>query len=51
MRVKITALGVDVTDRDTAAENDIGCDVLHLLVVQGGLELGAHEAIAVTGIN
>jgi hypothetical protein len=48
--VKITALGVHVADGNTAAHHDIGRDILHSLVVESGLELGAHEAIAVTGV-
>lgn len=50
VRVKVTALGVNVTDGDTAAHDDIGGDVLHSLVVEGSLELGAHETISVTGV-
>lgn len=49
--VKVTPLGVDVTNRDLAAHHDIGGDILHLLAVEGGLELGAHEAIALAGVD
>jgi hypothetical protein len=50
VRVKITALGVHMADSNTAAHHDIGGDILHSLVVESGLKLGAHEAITVTGV-
>jgi len=39
-----------MADGDTAAHDDIGGDILHTLVVESGLELGAHEAITVTRV-
>lgn len=50
VRVKITTLGVNVTDADTAAEHDVGRDILHALVVQGCLEFGAHETVTITRV-
>ena len=51
VRVKIAALCVVVTESDSTAESDIGWSVSHSLVVQGGLELGRHEAIALAWIR
>lgn len=51
VRVEVAALGVDVADGDTAAEENIGGDVAHTLVVESRLELGAHEAVTVTGVD
>ena len=48
--MQVAALRVDVSDGDRAAEVDVGGDIAHALVVQGGLELGAHEAVAVAGV-
>ncbi|KAI9163621.1 LOW QUALITY PROTEIN: hypothetical protein HJFPF1_05242 [Paramyrothecium foliicola] len=48
--VQVAALGVDVANGDTAAQNNIGGDILHALGVEGGLKLGAHEAISVTRV-
>jgi hypothetical protein len=50
MRVEVTTLSVDMADGDTAAHDDIGGDILHTLVIESGLELGAHEAITVTRV-
>jgi hypothetical protein len=50
VRVKVTTLGVDMTNGDTAAHDDIGGDILHSLVVEGSLELGAHETITITRV-
>lgn len=50
VRVEVTTLGVDVTDADSASHDNIGRNILHALVVEGGLELGAHEAVTVAGV-
>ena len=51
MGVQIAALSVEMPKSDAAAHEDVDGDVLHALGVQGGLELGAHETIAVPGID
>lgn len=51
VRVKVASLSVDVANGDLAAENHIGRDILHLLGVERSLELGAHEAIALAGVD
>src|SRR3569833_2163184 len=51
VRVQIATLRVDVPDGDAAAHQYIDGGVLHALGVQRGLELGAHEAVAVTGVH
>lgn len=48
--VEVSALRVDMSEAESAAECDIDRNVLHTLVVQGGLEFGTHEAISVTGV-
>ncbi|KAI6763635.1 hypothetical protein HG531_013023 [Fusarium graminearum] len=39
-----------MADTDTATHHNIGGDILHSLVVKGGLKLGAHEAIAISRV-
>ncbi len=51
VRVQIATLGVDVADRNTAAHQHIDRNVLHALGVERGLELRAHEAIAIAGVD
>lgn len=51
VRVQISALGVDVSDGDSAAHQDVDGDILHTLGVQGGLELGAHETITIARVG
>ena len=50
VRVQIATLGIDMADSDTAAHHDVGGNVLHSLVVEGGLELGAHKAVTISRV-
>jgi hypothetical protein len=50
VRVKVATLCIDMADSDTAAHHNVGGDILHSLVVEGGLELGAHEAITISRV-
>ena len=49
--VQVSSLRVDVADGHSAAQNDVGGDILHLLGVEGSLELGAHKAVALAGVD
>jgi len=51
VRVQITTLGIDMSDADSAAHQHVGGNVLHALGVQGRLELRAHEAVALAGVD
>lgn len=51
MGVEVATLGVDVADSHSAAHEDVNRDVTHALRVQSGLELGAHETVALAGID
>lgn len=51
VRVQVAALCVGVSDADTATKSDVGGHILHTLGVEGRLELGAHEAVAVTRVD
>lgn len=49
--VEIAALGVDMSNRYSAAQDNISSNVLHAFAVQGRLELGAHEAITIARVD
>ena len=49
--MEVASLGVDMSDGDSAAQHNIGWDVLHPLVVKGRLEFRAHKAVSVTRIG
>lgn len=51
VRVQVASLGVDVANGNTAAHDDIGRDILHSLVVERGLEFGAHKAVTVARVS
>uniref|UniRef100_A0A1Y1KHV6 Uncharacterized protein n=1 Tax=Photinus pyralis TaxID=7054 RepID=A0A1Y1KHV6_PHOPY len=51
VRVQIAALSVDVTDAHAASKSDISGNIIHSLVVESGLELGAHETVTITGVD
>lgn len=48
--VEVATSGVDMTNANAAAHDDIGRDILHALAVKSGLKFGAHETITVTGV-
>ena len=49
--VQVAALRVVVAEGNARAEGDFGGDVRHAFAVEGGLEFGAHEAVAVAGVD
>jgi hypothetical protein len=51
VRVQVATLGVMVAKANSRTKGNIGSNILHTLGVQGCLELGGHEAIALAGID
>jgi hypothetical protein len=51
VRMKVSALGVVMSDADPATKPNIDRNILHRLGVESSLELGAHESISITGVN
>lgn len=49
--MKVTTLGVPVTERHTAPIGDVCWHSLHSLRIQSSLELGRHEAVALARVN